>query len=182
MQRSTLVTMRRCTHLLIPALAISISLGAQPALRAKGAPAVANPDTALFFELVNMSASLELALFGVAGITDTQRDQIEALEAGNRESIAMAASPLRGARRVNLGGWPSEQDLHERALNRIAAIRNAGLDSARALLDDAQRPQFDRNRLHLDSAAGLGSLSADDSRWLFYLKPRMGTPSLGPTY
>jgi Spy/CpxP family protein refolding chaperone len=176
-----LITMQRCGRLLIPALAMSISLGAQPAARAKGSPAAPNPETALFFEMVRMSASLEQALFGVAGLTDTQREQLEALEARTRDSIALAAYPLRGARRVNLSGWPSEQYLHERTLNKIAALRNAGLDSARAVLNEVQQRQFDRNRLHIDSAAGLGSLSADDSRWLFYLKPRMGTPSLGPS-
>jgi hypothetical protein len=174
--------MKRCGSLVIPALAVAMSLVAQPTLRAKKAPATVNPETALFFEMVSMSASLELALFGVAGISDAQRAQFEALEARTRDSIAVVGYPLRDARRANLSGWPSEVDLHGRALNKIAVFRNAALDTARTLLDASQRVQFDRNRLEIDSTLGLGSLAVDDARWASYLRARTGTVSLGPTH
>ncbi len=129
-----------------------------------------------------MSASLEQVLLGVSGVTDTQRDLLEAMESKTRDSIAVVALPLRDARRTSLKGWPSEQDLHEGTLNKIAAIRNAGLDSARAILDEMQQRQFDRNRLEVERVVGLGWLAADDSRWFGYLKAyNLGRSTLGPS-
>ena len=126
--------------------------------------------------------SLEQVLLGVSGVTDTQRDLLEAMESRTRDSIAVVALPLRDARRTSLKGWPSEQDLHEGTLNRIAAIRNAGLDSARAILAEPQRRQFDQNRVEVERVLGLGWLAADDSRWFGYLKAySLGRSTLGPS-
>jgi hypothetical protein len=162
---------------------LACQLRAQPAPLSLSAAPKVRSEEALFFELVRMSASLEEVLLGISNLTDAQRDQLEALEAKARDSIAVAAQPLRNGRRANLKGWPSEPDLHEGPLNRIAALRNAARDSARAILGESLWSQFDQNRLKVESVLGvgwLGWLTADDSRWFGYLKAFRGTSSTIP--
>lgn len=183
MRSSIFATRSRWLSVLFAGAALSCGLGAQPAPLSLSASSRVGSEVTLFFELVRSSASLEEVLLGISKITDAQRDQLEALEAKTRDSIAVVAQPLRDARQVNLKGWPSEPDLHEGTFNRIAALRNACRDSARAILDESQRHQFDQNRLKVESVLGvgwLGWLTADDSRWFGYLKPYRGTSGTIP--
>ena len=178
MRSDALATLSRRGLAVMSALLISVGLRAQSASAAPRAPAV-NVETSLFFDRVSMSASLEYVLLGIPGLTDAQRDQLEALEATTRESIARAAAPLRDARRNNLRGWPSEPDMHEAPLNRIAVIRNTSLDRAREILDVSQRERFDRNQLASENFPFVAWLRTDDLLWMRYLQPYLGSSTIG---
>jgi hypothetical protein len=180
MRSDALATLSRRGVAVMSALLISVGLRAQSASAAPRAPAV-NAETALFFDNVSMSASLEYVLLGIPGLTDAQRERVEALEASTRERIARVAQHLRDARRKNISGWPSERDLQAGVLSTIGALRDAGLDRARVILDESQQRQFDRNRLTAVIAAEGSWLDAGDVLWLFYLMPYRGTSSVGPS-
>ena len=180
MRSDAFATLSRRGVAVVSALLVSVGLRAQPASAAPRAPAV-NAETSLFFDRVSMSASLEYVLLGIPGLTDAQRERLESLEASTRETIASVAQRLRDSRRKNMSGWPSEPDLQAGTLNTIAALRNAGLDSARVILDETQQRHFDRNRLTAENTAEGSWLHADDILWLFYLMPYRGTSNVGPS-
>lgn len=124
-----------------------------------------------FFDRVALASTLEIVLFGVAGISDAQRGMIEALEQELRDSVAHLGTRIRDARRTVRVGWPAEPELIEREINAIAAARQRMFDRLRDILPSSQHAQFDRNLLMIGDS--------DIAMWINYAKPYAGTNVIG---
>ena len=127
------------------------------------APPVPTPEDVLFADRVALSASLEGALDGVAGLSDTQRDTVTVLEQRLREVIAQHGVSIRRERRAASNGWPSQPQLFERESNAIEAVRQMTFLQLRGALTEVQVAALDRNlRMLRDEDIG---------RWIGYSKP-----------
>lgn len=124
---------------------------------------VPTPEDVLFADRVALSASLEGALDGVAGLSDTQRDTVTVLEQRLRDVIAQHGVSIRSARRAASNGWPSQPQLFERESNAIEAARQTTFLQLRGALTEVQVAVLDRNlRMLRDQDIG---------RWIGYSKP-----------
>jgi len=122
-----------------------------------------------YADRVMLSSTLEIALRGVAGISDAQRVTIETLEQQLRDSVTRLGAPIRRARRNVRVGWPAEPELIERDVNAIAAVRLRMFSRLRDALTVTQQPLFDRNLLVIGDS--------DIELWAAYAKPFRPTTS-----
>ncbi len=93
------------------------------------------------------TASMEIVLVGVRGLTDAQRDSVEQLEQELRDTVAVHGGKILRAKRSVTAWWAAEQVMNEREVNAIVAARSQALDRLRTTLSVAQRPTFDHNTI-----------------------------------
>jgi len=155
---------------LLRALVI-LALASAPLLAQDRTVAAIGREEMHFADRVMLSSTLEIALLGVAGISDAQRLTVEMLEQQLRDSVAKLGEPIRRARRVVRVGWPAEPELIEREINAIAAVRQTVFGRMRDVLTPTQQERFDRNLLMIEDS--------DIFMWLGYAKPFAGTSTVG---
>ena len=137
-------------HRLLPVLFIgsgalsAVDLVAQtPAtLRNTGMTVAKSAEDLLYAALIDSFASAEVLLHNVTGITDTQRDQIEAFEAGARDVFFRKAQFLREVRRTVMRGWPADPDTYEGPLNMLVEKQQRFYTQIAAVLTSTQRRQL----------------------------------------
>jgi Spy/CpxP family protein refolding chaperone len=102
-------------------------------------------------ELASQWASLERPLLGVTGLTDEQRDVIEALEEKYRKQMNNDAGPIREARVMVLQRGPFDRQMVEVALMRMKELRRNQLSELRAALTTEQRVKYDANLKQMEA-------------------------------
>jgi Spy/CpxP family protein refolding chaperone len=154
-------SLRRSARLLLRSAtlaALSCAVAA-PIVSAQG-PVFATADKKRFSieDLAARWASLERPMIGIEGLTDTQRDSIEALEERYRKQLNDAAAPIKDARREMMRQGPFDRQVIETALMRMKALRQKQLAELGTLLTREQRVKYDQNLKEIEAEEAAADL------------------------
>lgn len=111
----------------------------------------------------------------VAGITDSQREQVEALEGRARERFFQRAQLLREVRRTVMKGWPADPDSYEGPLNSLVEEQQRHYADLADVLTPTQRNQL--NQTVLSRSRDRGFII-----WNQYMKGYATTGSFNPAF